>query len=143
MELLSDWLTVRTFAQRNGVDERTVQRWLKAGKLPGAVKTNRGWTIPANAVAPAPDTPAPPAAAGGRELAVRTPAALEPAVLPRNLAEALDAYPAYLPLAVAARLLGVAVRRIRENPEAFGAVPYGRFDALLVPARTVRETAGL
>ena len=133
-------MTVRTFAQLCEVDERTVQRWLKAGRLPGATKTNRGWVIPADAKAPAQDDE--PTAPTAPTRAVVAPVA-QRAVQGASLSEALATLPAFLPLEVAALLLGVPVARIKENPERFEAEPLDAFRRLVVPARVVREIAGL
>jgi excisionase family DNA binding protein len=45
------WLTVSEAAERLRVGNVTVQRWLRAGKLPGTLLSRRaGWRIPERAV---------------------------------------------------------------------------------------------
>jgi hypothetical protein len=60
-----------------------------------------------------------------------------------GLAAALDKHPALLSLEQASRLLGIPERAIRRHAEQFGAVPWGPRGTLVVPARVVRELAGL
>lgn len=53
-------------AKRCGVGRATIQRRLDAGAIPGAVKTDRGWSIPLDGLLAAgftPDRPSPPDAA--------------------------------------------------------------------------------
>jgi hypothetical protein len=135
-------LTVRQFAQRHGVAVRTVERWQEDGHLSGVVRLDSGNLIP--------DQPRPaigrraaaaPEPLEQRALAVPAPAALEQG--PRNLAEALALLPAFLTLEDAARLLGIPVVRIKENPERFAAEPVDDRRQLMVPARVVREVAGI
>ena len=140
-----DNMTVRTFAQLCDVDERTVQRWLRDGRLPGAVKTNRGWVIPSTTVMPPGfgGTPPPPPPSGPASASALVAPVQPAAVQGGSLSEALATLPAFLPLEVAALLLGIPESGIRRNAEALGAVPYGQRGRLVVPARTVREIAGL
>lgn len=138
-------MTVRSFAELHEVDERTVQRWLKAGKLPGAVKTSKGWVIPADAAAPQPTAGA---AAGSVIVSAAAPVpagSASPAALPQGggLSSYLDTLPAFMPLQVAVMVLGISEAAIRRNAEELGAKPWGPRGTLVVPVRTVRETAGL
>jgi len=52
---VSDSLTLGEAATRLGKSPRTVGRMIAAGELPGAVKGDRGWQIPADII----DAPAP------------------------------------------------------------------------------------
>jgi hypothetical protein len=134
-------LTVKQFAQRHGVAVRTVERWQEDGHLRGVVRTDTGNLIP--------DQPRPAigrrAAAAAeqpqRALAVPAPAQLDGA--PRSLLEALALMPAFLTLEDAARLLGIPPIRITENPERFEAEPVDDRRKLMVPARVVRQVAGI
>ncbi|WP_075836012.1 MULTISPECIES: helix-turn-helix domain-containing protein [unclassified Rhodococcus (in: high G+C Gram-positive bacteria)] len=63
-------------ARRCGVGRATIQRALDAGRLPGAVRTDKGWQIPLEALLAAgytpdrpsaPDQPTPPQASPARE----------------------------------------------------------------------------
>lgn len=142
---MTEWMTVRAFAAANEVDERTVQRWLKAGKLPGAVKTNKGWAIPADAAAPAPAPPAPAPSGPGTLVAAAVPGPPVPAALPPGggLAAFLDTLPAFIALEVAERVLGIPESAIRRNADELGARPWGPRGTLVIPVRSVREAAGL
>lgn len=142
-------LTVRQYAQEVERDERTVQRWLRDGKLPGVVQTNHGWLIPSGT--PRPESRKPPAAPvdnaeasaarpPAREVVTQSRVALSQAT---SLAGALDQLPAFLPLEIAARLLGVPEVRIKEDPERFAAEPVDERRRLMVPQHVVRKIAGL
>ena len=48
-----DYLTVKETAQRWGVSVRTVNMHLNAGRVPGAVRKEHGWLVPAEAKKPA------------------------------------------------------------------------------------------
>ena len=137
-------LTVKGFAERRGVDERSVQRWLKAGRLVGAVHLDTGWLIP-DQPRPGRKAPAEPAAyqdtAEQGALVVRAPAQL--AKPPGSLAEALAIATAFLTLEEAAQLLGIPVSGIRRNAERFEVERVGPRGAAMVPARVVRHVAGL
>lgn len=150
--------TIGEYAKARGVSTRTVERWLKANRLEDAVKVNDAWLIPAGAV---PDDtaaaraeraahPTPPnvgpdrGARPGSGVAVRQAGAV-PALpaAPPTLAELLAVLPAYLPLATAARMLGVTQRAILENPGHFDTQPFGPGDSIRVPKHVIIKAAGL
>lgn len=140
-------MTVRSFAALHDVDERTVQRWLRDGKLAGAVKTNKGWVIPEDAAAPVPGQPAPPASHAGGTVARTSSAVTTPAVpaLPQGggLSAYLETLPAFVDLATAVSVLGITEQAIRRNADELGAKPWGPRGTLVVPVRAVRDAAGL
>ena len=47
-----DYSTVKETAQRWGVSVRTVNMYLNAGRVPGAVRKEHGWLVPADAQKP-------------------------------------------------------------------------------------------
>jgi len=47
-----EFLSVKAFAETNGLAERTVRNYCAEGKIPGAFLTGRTWNIPADAVLP-------------------------------------------------------------------------------------------
>jgi hypothetical protein len=129
------------YAEHVRVQTRTVERWLAAGELPAASKVNGRWHIPADATRqiklngsshPPPTDIAP---TSRSDVGVSGQAV--------TLAEALDKLPALLPLEQASRLLGIPERAIRRNAEKLGARPWGPRGTLVVPARVIRELAGL
>lgn len=140
--------TISEYAKAQKVATRTVERWLAAGRLPEAVKVNDAWLIPSEATPNGQQLRAEraerAAAAPASNLpAVQTPAALAGLPPGASLADALASLPAFLPLEVAALLLGIPETSVRRHAEDLGAVPYGPRGRLVVPARTVREQAGL
>jgi len=133
------------FAHIHRVDARTVQRWCKAGEVPGAVKLpDGGWQIPADAmrIKPLPGTDVTPTSS-------RRDGVVGPDITSRRddvgdtLAGALSVLPAFLTLEQASRLLGIPAARIKENPERYEAEPVDVFRRLMVPARIVRDIAGI
>lgn len=148
-------LSVRAFAARHGVAVRTVERWLGAGLLAGAVKTSRGWDIPAETRRPpasggaSTPPPAPPVtgglAADGGALVASESSRAPVAMLPQgvSVASALEVLPAFVPLEVAVVLLGLPAAAVRRHAEELGARPWGHRGRLVVPASTIRAHAGL
>ena len=136
------------YAARHRVDERTVQRWAKAGELPGATKGADGrWYIPEDAmrIKPLPGT-APTAMSPTRRDDIGVVADASPTRrddIGASLADALAVRSAFLTLEDAAMLLGVPEASIRRDPDRFRAERIGVRRALMVPARVVREEAGL
>lgn len=49
---MNDYMSVKEFAQANGLKERTVRNYCAEGKLPGAFLTGKTWSIPADASLP-------------------------------------------------------------------------------------------
>jgi len=47
-----EFLSVKAYAEANGVAERTVRNYCAEGKMPGAFLTGRTWNIPADALLP-------------------------------------------------------------------------------------------
>lgn len=151
-------MTPEEFAQIKGVSARTVQRWLKNGEIPGAVRRrDNTWHLPADAqrVERLDDTPGdasrhdaatPPDATTSRRDVATTPGSDVLPFLPAqglSLADALAMQPAWLDLDTACRFLGVSKRAVKRDPEFFGARPLGDFRRLLIPQATVRRDAGL
>jgi hypothetical protein len=137
-------LTMAAWAERHGFAERSVQRWIRAGELPAAVMVGNRWEIPEHAQRVEQVT----MRAAGQVLAERAGAELttteddEPPV-PVSVREALDTLPGYLPLDVAARLLGIPRHQVRDHADVFEAVPFGRRGSLVVPAAVVRRIGGI
>jgi hypothetical protein len=132
-----DTLTRAQYAAHHGKSDRTVQRWLAAGLIPGAVQTRDGWQIPADAL-PLFDDP------GGRSVATSS-RAVTTTPPPATLAAALDVLPAYLDVDTAARLLGLKVRTVARNPQRWDGERLGgdNGQAWMIPAAAVRKVAGL
>lgn len=49
---MNDYLSVKAFAEANGVSERTVRSYCSEGKITGAFLVGKTWNIPADAVLP-------------------------------------------------------------------------------------------
>lgn len=141
------------YAEYRGKELRTVRRWLADGWLPGAVQYPDGrWDIPRDAIEQKPLIP--PAAKTPRNgqavspdvsgvVSVSRHGDTAPARQGESLAAELDKRPALLSLDQAALLLGIPESAIRRHAEELGAVPWGPRGTLVVPARVVRELAGL
>lgn len=132
------------FAHIHRVDARTVQRWCKAGEVPGAVKLpDGGWQIPTDAmrIKPLPGTDVAATRRDDVGVVASTPTRRDD--VGATVAGALSVLPALLTLEQASRLLGIPEVRIKENPERFDAEPLGERRQLMVPARVVRYEAGL
>jgi len=125
---IKGYIRLRTDAGRP-VSFKTVNNWLRAGRLPGARKDDRGvWRIPVDAE--------PTAAA---ELATIPPATPAPAV---TVAGVLETMPAYLDVPTAARLLGISEHAVRTRRERYRLEPVGERGRLMVPQAVVREVLG-
>jgi hypothetical protein len=137
------YVTPDQFATLHRVDARTVQRWCKAGEIPGAVKTSTGWQIPADAmrITPMPGTDVSPTRRDDVAVNSATPTRRDDVA--DTLAGALAVLPALLTLEQASRLLGIPEAAVRRHAEEIGAVPWGSRDRLMVPARVVRGLAGI
>ena len=127
-------------AQPHTPQVRTVRKALAEGRIPDArmetsANGRKQWLIPANAEIL-------PVGMGVIERADPAPAPATILDQPR-LVELLDRETAYLPLKLAARLLGVHPDRIKEDPDAFEAKPWGERKALLVPQSFIRRMAGI
>jgi len=136
-------LTMAEWADRRGVSKKTVQRWLAAGEIPDAVMVGNRWEIPEHAQRVEQVT----TRAAGEVLAERATSTdlvtEDDGPMPVTLREALDTLPAFLPVDVAARLLGIPREQVREHAELFEALPIGRRGSLVVPAAVVRRFAGV
>jgi hypothetical protein len=138
-------MTPEQFATLHDVDARTVQRWCKAGEIPGATRTTRGWHIPPDAmrITPLPGTDV--SATRRDSVAVVADTTTRRDDVGDTLAGALARLPAFLTPEQAAPLLGIGASAIRRHAERFELErvggPSGR--ALMVPARVVRQIAGL
>jgi hypothetical protein len=134
-------LGVKDYAARHNAGERTVRTWLADGRLHGARKLNGVWMIPAD------ERPADPLQAyAGDEIAVQLLG--EHAVqhvphVPAGLVAELAEAPVFLPLELAAHLLGISEHAIRRHRDYFELVPFGPNGSLVMPARVVRTVAGL
>jgi hypothetical protein len=140
------------FATLRGVSLRTVERWLRDGELPEASKGPDGrWSIPPDAMRqqPLPGTDMSPSRRG-----VSAPTSPDVSPSRRDMSEpvslsaALDQLPALLSIEQASRLLGIPASVVREQAAQLQARPWGRRRAngdraLMIPARVVREWAGL
>jgi len=137
------------FARIHRVTTRTVQRWCEAGEVPGAVKhLDGGWQIPSDAmrIKPLPGTGTATTATRRDDVAVASDTTTRRdsvGDVGATLAAALSVLPAFLTLDQASRLLGVSKARITENPERFDAEPLDSYRRLMVPARVVRDIAGI
>jgi hypothetical protein len=144
------------YAEHRGKELRTVRRWLRDGWLPGAVQYPDGrWDIPRDAIEQKPlIPPAPRASRNGQAVSPDTSGvvsvtrhgdmvAASSGGQAVGLADALDKHPALLSLEEASRLLGIPETAIRRHADHLGAVPWGPRGTLVVPARVVRELAGL
>jgi len=144
------------YAEHRGTTLRTVRRWLTDGWLPGATQYPDGrWDIPRDAIEQKPlIPPTPKASSNGQGVSPDTSGVVsvtrhgDMVAAPSGgqgdtLAEALDKLPALLPLDVASRLLGIPKKAVERHAEELGALPWGYGDSLMVPARVVRELAGL
>ena len=133
---MTTMLTRAAYAAHHGKSDRTVQRWLADGLLPGAQRTREGWLIPAD-VLPMPDPP-------GAGTVARTGAPVSVAP-PATLAGALDVLPAYLTVERAADLLGINPRTVRRNATRWHGERIGgeNGQAWMIPAAAVRQVAGL
>lgn len=47
-----DYISVKEFAERNNVSERTARNWCAAGKIDGAFLTGKTWNVPSDACLP-------------------------------------------------------------------------------------------
>lgn len=122
-------LKILDYAERAGVDHRTVREWLRKGLLPDAYKDGRGrWWIPASArkmdVPVAPRVDSSPAPSREVDLIMTTDAPPAPTFIPL-----------YMPLEAAAPLLGVTAYQIAQHPDEFDVRPWGANGALVVPVR--------
>lgn len=129
----AELVNLSTYVSLAGSTERTVRKWLAAGRLPDAVKRDGQWWIPADARP----------TQSGAALAAVPAAELEPVPSRVTLSGALDHLPAYLTLEQASRLLGVTEYAIRAHRDHFQAVALGPRQSLVVPAFRVRQLAGI
>jgi hypothetical protein len=137
------------YAEQAGVQTRTVERWLAAGELPAASKVNGRWHIPSDAArtiklngnshTPTPDM----SSDMSSDMSPTRRGDVGVSVQVVTLADALDKLPALLSLEQASRLLGIPETAIRRNAEKLSAVPWGPRGTLVIPARVVRQLAGL
>lgn len=129
VEIHEPALKILDYAQRVGVDHRTVREWLRRGLLPGAYKDGSGrWWIPADAVRQ--DTPVAP-----RQEPI-TSGVVEIVAPPEGRSVSAPAFiPLYMSLDDAAPLLGVTAYQIAQHPDEFGVVPWGPNGSLVVPVR--------
>jgi len=135
------------YAEHRNTTVRTVRRWLKEGWLPGATQYPDGrWDIPRDAIEQKPLFPV--ETSNGHDVSPDVSGVVS---VSRHgdtgqalgLVEALGQLPALLPLEAASWLLGIPESAIRRHAGDLGAVPWGPRGTLVVPARVVRELAGL
>jgi hypothetical protein len=130
-------MTRAQYAAHHGKSDRTVQRWLERGLLPGVQKTAAGeWRIPAD-VLPMLDE------VTGRTVATTPRAPASPPLA--TLTGALDVLPAYLDVPTAANLLGLNESTVRRNAPRWDGEKIGGESghAWMIPAAAVRKVAGL
>jgi hypothetical protein len=134
-------MTPEQFATLHRVDPRTVQRWCKDGEIPGAVKTSRGWQLPADAmrITPLPGTDMAPTRRDSVAVVADTPTRRDD--VGDTLEGALSVLSAWLTLEQASPLLGISVSAIRKTREVHEVQLIG--GRLMMPARAVRAIAGL
>lgn len=153
MEILhsTEMLSIVDYAERQGINARTVKRWLAADELPGAEKDpfTGAWRIPANATRmvtakvdpqPGPGTelefgPAYPGTVG--QFHGWPPAAVAPEE-PTRL-EDLEELPAFLTIAQAAEYLGIPQAQILAHRETFGVMDVGVNGSPRVPKAIVHK----
>lgn len=117
--------------------------------MPGAVKhLDGGWQIPSDAMRikplPGTDTTTTPTRRDSVAVVADTTTRRDSVGdVGATLAAALSVLPAFLTLEQASRLLGIPQARIEDNAERFDAEPVGPWRRLMVPARVVREIAGI
>ncbi len=129
------------YAARHQVSERTVKRWLASEALPGAVKVEGTWSIPADA------KPLRGAGGGGGTVITQQP------LMPSAPAQghqgvpwgALDQLPALVPLELAARFLGVTPSQVHAlaRRELVELIELGNRHDHYVPQRSLRGLAGI
>lgn len=124
------------YAASQGVSTRTVRRWVERGELPGVRKIHGRWSIPVQAERQTPSQ------------TMATIPAPHPPVQMATIQDMLASQPAFLDLGVASQLLGVSVKVLLANKEAFGLVPYGDAPphggrrAWVCPQSTIRKVLG-
>lgn len=123
-------LSAKEYAEKVGVTDRSVKRWIAEGELDGTLLGTK-WYVPFDAVRRVPEE--------SSEMVVARRAA--PTAI--TLVSSLEGQPAFLSLEVAAQLLGVTEFTIRQHQEFFGVMPFGPKGSLVVPQSTVRNVAGL
>lgn len=141
-------LPVKEYAAHVGISDRSVKRYLADDEIPGAMMVDGKWMIPVESrrqkrlegtAGPAVATSGIVARiGGGGEIATLKELTTQP-----TLKDFLDHETAYLPLEVAARLLGITEYAIRKHPEEYGVVPRGDHGGAVVPQSTIRRIAGI
>lgn len=121
------------FAATHNVATRTVRRWLDADRIPGAVKVSGKWSIPAAAVVQ--DTP-------GATVATVATGKSGPARGLPTVADILATQPVFVPLEVAAPLLGLSEYVMRKHPDYFGLVRFGPKSSYVMPKARIRDLDG-
>ncbi|MFF0912008.1 hypothetical protein ACFWZW_15080, partial [Microbacterium enclense] len=113
------------------VATRTVRRWLDAGRIPGAVKVDGKWSLPAAAIVQDP--------LSGVMETVR-PGAGKPDTL--TVPGLLASMPVMVPLAQAALILGVSEYTLRQNAGYFELQRMGDHGAYVMPKFRIRQLEG-
>lgn len=117
-------VTIQQYADAQRVSFKTVNNWLRLGKLAGAYKNERGqWMIPLDA--------RPVATAVVDRVDSPTPAAT------------LDTLPSFLTLEQASALLGISRHAIASHRDYFDVVPFGAHGGLVIPLATIKRVRGL
>lgn len=144
------------YAARHQVSERTVKRWLASEALPGAVKVEGTWSIPADAKplrgagggggTVITQQPLMPSAPARPSAPATTPATPAPAQGHQGVPwGALDQLPALVPLELAARFLGVTPSQVHAlaRRELVELIELGNRHDHYVPQRSLRGLAGI
>lgn len=127
MDTATEWVDIKTYQTRADVSFKTVNNWIKSGRLPDARKDEKGrWLIPADA------TPTPSSAL----------ATIEPPAVPPTVTGVLATMPGYLELEDAARLLGIPAYAIRSRRDRYRLEPVGERGRLMMPQNVIREVLG-
>jgi hypothetical protein len=130
------FLDLRSRAGRP-ISDRTLKRWLADG-IPGAMKLDGAWLIPADYERP--DQPA------------RGPVPTPSTAVERSssgmlqqrppISQLVDTLPGFVPLEIAAEALGISVHAIRRHRDEFGLQPLGEHGALVMPRREIKAILG-
>jgi|GEM_PF-2275502 len=133
----TQYVTKTQYAALIGKTDRTVQRYLDDGELPGAYQDERGrWMIPT-------DAQRTPRTGDVVQLQQRRQSVDELAVsVAQALDAALDTLPSFLPLDVAASVLGISRHAIATHRDYFGVVPFGPNGSLVIPLATIKRIRG-
>lgn len=125
---------LQEYCARRDVSERAVRRWLADKELPGATKDAKGaWLIPLNA------DRVPGGVHAQLEVAWKQHFGIEEALPP--VGEILDHQTGYVPLAIAAKIMGCSVKYLRNHEDEYEVANRGH--GYCVPQSVIKRVAGL